>query len=221
MVQFCDYFYSPRVVHLQPVAIFFCHQWQITPGICHQLILVANSDFSVAHFLPPRHHWPSLQLTCDNNRRYFCSVKSYKHLMRNVHELLRNVHELCLIGREEVSRSIWLRTAHPAYWVYYLVFLTYFSAQHTRLLWSQANTMSGNLAHTLPNKKLDQQSTELRYQVTWIILIQYAIAMPPGGWLCTFWQIDDDKLMMQIFTIIADQLHVHVTCGRLPGNVTW
>ena len=22
---------------------FFCHQWQITPGICHQLILVANA----------------------------------------------------------------------------------------------------------------------------------------------------------------------------------
>ena len=20
---------------------------------------------------------------------------------------------------------------------------------------------------------------------------------------------------------VADQLHVHVTCGRLPGNVTW
>ena len=36
-----------------------------------------------------------------------------------------------------------------------------------------------------------EQSTELRYQVTWIVLIQYAIAMPPGGWLWTFWQIDD------------------------------
>ncbi len=46
---------------LPPVAIF------LPPSdiICHQLILVANglvanSDFSVANFLPPRPHWPSL-----------------------------------------------------------------------------------------------------------------------------------------------------------------
>ena len=63
------------------------------------------------------------------------------------------------------------------------------------------------------------QSTKLRYQATWIILIQYGPAFSAlvGG--CAHF----DKLMLSNKTVtnIAEHLHVHVTCGRIPGNVTW
>ncbi len=44
---------------LSPVANFTRHLPPAYPG---GTCLVANSDFSVARFLPSRHHWPSLLL---------------------------------------------------------------------------------------------------------------------------------------------------------------
>ncbi len=62
------------------------------------------------------------------------------------------------------------------------------------------------------------QSTVLRIQVTGMAFMEYAITLPPGGYLGRFCELG--PMRSKITPIMAEQLLVQVTGGRLLVSVT-